>query len=95
MFPLMMKPDKKLSSIIVEKEMKISPEGEKTDFSAAKKEAMKDVAAAIEQKDLGLLEKAMSSFVTICLDEYEEAEDMEEEGEAEEVGPEAKKSSWS
>lgn len=95
MFPLMMKPDKKLSSIIVEKEMKISPEGETADFSAAKKEAMKDVAAAIEQKDLGLLEKAMSSFVTICLDEYEEAEDMEEDKEEEDTGPEVNKSSWS
>lgn len=94
MFPLMMKPDKKLSSIIVEKEMKISPEGETTDFSAAKKEAIKDVAAAIEQKDLGLLEKAMSSFVTICWNELEENEDVEED-EEEEAGPEANKSSWS
>jgi len=94
MFPLMMKPDKKLSSIIVEKEMKISPEGETTDFSAAKKEAIKDVAAAIEQKDLGLLEKAMSSFVTICWNELEENEEVEED-EEEEAGPEVNKSSWS
>lgn len=90
----MMKPDKKLSSIIVEKEMKISPEGETTDFSAAKKEAIKDVAAAIEQKDLGLLEKAMSSFVTICWNELEENEEVEED-EEEEAGPEVNKSSWS
>lgn len=90
----MMKPDKKLSSVIIEKELKISPEGEKTDYEAAKKEAIKDVAAAIEQKNLGLLEKAMSSFVTICCNELEENEEEVEESE-EEVGPENNKSSWS
>lgn len=98
MFPLMMNPDKKMSSMIVEKEFAIKPEGEKSDYSAAKKDATKDVASAIEQKDLGLLEKALSGFVSICWQELEDAEEEdEEEGEGfeEESGPNSKKSSWS
>lgn len=92
----MMKPDKKLASVIVEKSFSTKPEGEEVDYSAAKKEAAKDVAAAIEQKDLGLFEKALSSFVTLCWNELEDAEEEDEESEqeAEEVGPESKKASW-
>ena len=78
--PFMMGGDKKIASMIVAKgpETKEISDNE-TDYSAGYEAAGKDIAEAIEKKDVKLLIEGLKDMMTMFMDEHESGPKEEKE----------------
>lgn len=84
MLPGMMGGDKKIASMIVAKPEVKEVSDNETDYSAGMEAAGKDIADAIEKKDVKLLVMGLKDMFTMLMDEHEGSPAEEDEEESEE-----------
>ncbi len=90
----MISPEKKMASLIVATPKVEKVSDNETDYSIGMEAAGKDIAEAIEKKDVKLLVAGLKDLFTMLLDEHEMGEsEIEDEGE-DSMGMEGNKKGW-